>query len=65
MCQLFFVSLANPYHLFDVPMIKTYINCYTNNDQTLQVLVDKLLGKEKFVGKSPVDVYCGRWDTKR
>jgi len=60
-----FVSLANPYHLFDVPMIKTYINCYTNNDQTLQVLVDKLLGKEKFVGKSPVDVYCGRWDTKR
>jgi beta-N-acetylhexosaminidase len=46
-------------------MIKTYINCYTNNDQTLQVLVDKLLGKEKFVGKSPVDVYCGRWDTKR
>ena len=60
-----FVSLTNPYHLFDVPMIKTYINCYTNNDQTLQVLVDKLLGKEKFVGKSPVDVYCGRWDTKR
>ena len=60
-----FISLANPYHLFDVPMVKTFINCYTNNDQTLEVLIDKLLGKEDFYGKSPVDAFCGRWDTHR
>lgn len=60
-----FVSLANPYHLLDVPMIKTYINCYSNNDYSLNALIQKLIGKEDFVGKSPIDPFCGRWDTKR
>lgn len=60
-----FISLANPYHLFDVPMVKTYINCYSNHDATLLALVKKLVGKEPFVGVSPVDAFCGRWDTKR
>ena len=60
-----FISMANPYHLFDVPMIKTYINCYSNNDVSLEALVQKLTGKESFTGISPVDAYCGKWDTKR
>lgn len=60
-----FISLANPYHLFDVPMVKTYINCYSNHDATLLALVKKLVGKEPFVGVSPVDAFCGRWDTRR
>lgn len=60
-----FISVANPYHLFDVPMVKTYINCYSHNDVTLQALINKLVGKEEFVGVSPVDAYCGRWDTRR
>lgn len=60
-----FISMANPYHLFDVPMIKTYINCYSNNDASLEALVQKLTGKESFTGISPVDAYCGKWDTKR
>ena len=60
-----FISLANPYHLLDVPMIKTYINGYSHNDVVIQSLVNKLVGKEKFVGVSPVDAFCGKWDTKR
>ena len=60
-----FISMANPYHLLDVPMVKTYINCYSNNDACLESLVQKLLGKEEFVGMSPVDAFCGRWDTRR
>lgn len=60
-----FISLANPYHLFDVPMMKTFINCYTNNDETIKSLVKKLIGKEEFTGVSPVDAYCGKWDTRR
>ncbi|WP_296880553.1 glycoside hydrolase family 3 N-terminal domain-containing protein [Thomasclavelia sp.] len=60
-----FISMANPYHLLDVPMIKTYINCYSQSDICLEALVNKLTGKEPFIGKSPVDVYCNRWDTKR
>ncbi|WP_107996103.1 glycoside hydrolase family 3 protein [Trichococcus paludicola] len=58
-----FVSLANPYHLFDAPMIKTYINCYSANDTVNEILVEKLIGKSKFQGKSPVDPFCGVWGT--
>ncbi len=55
-----FVSLANPYHLVDVPMMKTYINCYSNNDETLDALVEKLMGRQPFRGVSPVDPFCGK-----
>ena len=57
-----FASVANPYHLLDVPMIGTYINCYSNNDYFLEALVDKLIGKSDFKGVSPVDPFCGRKD---
>ena len=55
-----FVSLANPYHLIDVPMIKTYINCYSNSDIVLTALMEKLMGRSAFVGKTPVDPFCGK-----
>ncbi len=55
-----FASLANPYHLVDVPMIKTYINCYSNNKETLDALVEKLMGRDSFRGVSPVDPFCGK-----
>lgn len=59
-----FVSVANPYHLLDVPMIGTYINCYSNNDYVLEAVVEKLVGKSDFKGVSPVDPFCGREDLK-
>ncbi|MCR4578326.1 MAG: glycoside hydrolase family 3 protein [Clostridiales bacterium] len=55
-----FASLANPYHLVDVPMIKTYINCYSNNRETLDALVEKLMGRDSFRGTSPTDPFCGK-----
>ena len=55
-----FASLANPYHLVDVPMIRTYINCYSNNNETLDALVEKLMGRDSFRGRSPVDPFCGK-----
>ncbi|MBR2289026.1 MAG: glycoside hydrolase family 3 protein, partial [Clostridia bacterium] len=55
-----FCSLANPYHLVDVPMIKTYVNCYSNNDETLDALVEKLMGRDTFRGISPIDPFCGK-----
>lgn len=54
-----FISTANPYHLFDVPMISTYINAYTGNEATLTQLMAKLLGQSSFKGMSPVDPFCG------
>ncbi|MCM1284243.1 MAG: hypothetical protein NC180_05920 [Muribaculaceae bacterium] len=55
-----FISLANPYHLLDVPMIKTYINCYSNNEYVISSVADKITGKSGFKGKNPVDPFCGR-----
>lgn len=55
-----FISVANPYHLLDVPMIKTYINCYSNNEFVIESVVDKITGNSEFKGKSPVDPFCGR-----
>lgn len=59
-----FVSLENPYHLLDFPRVKTYINCYSNNDTCIHAVVEKLLGRSKFKGINPVDPFCGKWDTR-
>ncbi|WP_033165626.1 glycoside hydrolase family 3 N-terminal domain-containing protein [Clostridium sp. KNHs205] len=59
-----FISVENPYHLIDVPRVKTYINTYSSSDEVLEALVEKLSGRSEFKGKSPVDVFCGMWDTR-
>ncbi|MBI4901274.1 MAG: glycoside hydrolase family 3 protein [Actinobacteria bacterium] len=59
-----FVSIENPYHLIDIPRVKTFINTYNSNDNVLDALVEKLLGRSEFKGTSPVDAFCGRWDTR-
>jgi beta-N-acetylhexosaminidase len=58
------ISTANPYHLLDVPMMKTFINAYTATEFTVPATIDKMMGKSEFKGKSPVDPFCGRTDTK-
>ncbi len=58
-----FISVENPYHLQDVPSIKTFINTYNSNDNVLDALIAKLMGRSTFKGKSPVDAFCGKWDT--
>lgn len=58
-----FVSIQCPFHLADVPQVKTYINTYDGKSETLEVLMDKLEGKSEFKGISPVDAYCGFKDT--
>ena len=59
-----FVSLCSPFHLADVPQVKTYINCYDKNEHTLDALVEKLLGRSEFKGIDPVDSFCGLEDTR-
>lgn len=54
-----FISTANPYHLFDIPYISTYINAYTGNRVTVSAIIRKILGREEFFGISPVDPFCG------
>ena len=58
-----FVSVQYPYHLADVPQVKTYINAYDSRKANLEVLVEKLMGRSEFKGESPVDAFCGFIDT--
>lgn len=55
-----FISMQNPYHLLDVPMVKTYVNTYSDHDVMIDTVVDKLTGKLAFTGKNPVDPFCGK-----
>lgn len=59
-----FISVENPYHLLDAPKVRTFINAYNSNDNVLDALMDKLMGRSEFKGISPVDPFCGMWDTK-
>ncbi|QHQ60267.1 glycoside hydrolase family 3 protein [Anaerocolumna sedimenticola] len=59
-----FISFANPYHLIDVPRIRTYINAYKFKKANVDAVMDKILGRSEFKGKDPVDSFCGMWDTR-
>ena len=58
------ISVNKPTMLADAPMLRTYINAYDSNEDTLDALVDALLtGPEAFKGTDPIDSFCGLWDT--
>lgn len=54
------VSVGYPYHLFDAPMIDTYINAYANASDFCEAVMDKIMGRSEFKGVSPIDPYCGK-----
>jgi beta-N-acetylhexosaminidase len=54
-----FLSLGSPYHLLDVPRMKTVINAYADDYHVIELLAEKLLGRSQFIGTSPVDPSCG------
>ncbi|WMT41320.1 glycoside hydrolase family 3 N-terminal domain-containing protein [Paenibacillus sp. D2_2] len=58
------ISFGNPYHLYDAPRIPTYINAYSNADKNIEMVVKKLVGESEFKGVSPVDAFCGMFDTR-
>ncbi len=58
------ISVNKPTMLADAPMLRTYINTYDSNDDTLDALVEALVtGPEAFRGTDPIDAHCGMWDT--
>lgn len=58
-----FISVENPYHLQDVPRIRTYINAYSAHQEVLEEVLEKIMGRSDFKGESPCDPFCGKWDT--
>ncbi len=57
-----FISFASPYHQYDVPMIRTFINAYMASTVVVDRLVEKLLGREPFRGTSPVRLDFDEFD---
>jgi beta-N-acetylhexosaminidase len=53
------VSLGFPYYLHDAPRVPTYVNAYGSNEEMQAAVVECLLGQKPFMGKSPVDPFCG------
>jgi beta-N-acetylhexosaminidase len=58
------ISLNYTNHLFDIPMMKTYINAYADTREYIRVVIEKILGKSEFKGIYNDVVWCGRWDTR-
>lgn len=59
-----FISTANPYHLQDVPMVKTFINGYSSSEYVVDAIIEKIMGKSEFKGINPVDPFCNCWEAK-
>lgn len=57
------LGFESPTMLADIPQARTYINVYDAKDTTLDVLVEKLMkGASAFLGKDPIDSFCGLFD---
>lgn len=54
------ISTAYPYHLFDAPMIETYINAYSGEGIFCEAVMEKIMGRSEFKGISPCDPLCGK-----
>ena len=54
------ISTAYPYHLFDAPMIETYINAYSSENIFCEAVMEKIMGRSEFKGISPCDPFCGK-----
>lgn len=54
------ISTAYPYHLFDAPMIETYINAYSSESIFCEAVMEKIMGRSEFKGVSPCDPFCGK-----
>lgn len=59
-----FISVANPYHLIDVPRVPAFINAYTASEILIDAIVEKMLGRSSFKGVNPVNPFCGLWDAR-
>ncbi|MGY1815163.1 glycoside hydrolase family 3 protein [Blastococcus sp. SYSU D00820] len=51
------VSIADPYHLRDVPSVGTFVNAYSPTAHTVDAVLAALFGDIPFQGTSPVDAW--------
>lgn len=59
-----FISLNFTTHLTDVPMVKTFINAYHDNEEIIRQVIDKIMGESEFHGTPNENVWCNKWQTR-
>ncbi len=59
-----FVSLNQPNHLIDVPMVKTAINAHAGTVEAIRATIEKIQGKSEFQGTFNENVFCDSFDTR-
>lgn len=59
-----FVSLAQPNHLIDVPMVKTVIHAHAPSREAISAAVAKIQGLSDFTGTFNENVWCDTFGTR-
>ncbi|MEO8219883.1 MAG: glycoside hydrolase family 3 N-terminal domain-containing protein [Specibacter sp.] len=59
-----FVSLNQPNHLIDVPMVKTAIHTHADTREAIRMTVEKIQGLSEFQGTFNENVFCNSFDTR-
>ena len=59
-----FVSLNQPNHLIDVPMVKTAIHAHAGSREAIRATIEKIQGKSEFQGTFNENVFCDSFDTR-
>jgi len=54
------ISFGYPYYLYDAPTIPCVINAYMAGETAQSAVLECVMGRAKFNGKSPVDAFCGQ-----
>lgn len=53
------ISFGYPYYLYDAPRLPCVVNAYATMDSMQRATLFCLLGRAPFLGKNPVDPFCG------
>ncbi|MEK0157506.1 gluconokinase, GntK/IdnK-type [Arthrobacter oryzae] len=59
-----FVSLNQPNHLIDVPMVKTAIHAHAGSPEAIRATIEKIMGRSEFQGTFNENVFCDSFDTR-
>jgi beta-N-acetylhexosaminidase len=59
-----FVSLNQPNHLIDVPMVKTMVHAHNPSREAIHAAVEKITGASEFQGTFNANVWCDTWGTR-
>lgn len=51
--EMIFISLGDPYKLFDYPYLKEYINAYSNTAESQKAALKVISGETPTTGKNP------------